>query len=64
MHGMRTVLGHAQCIKVGEEEVHLGRSFGFGCELIDNAHAVDHHFFARIGDVSIWCNKSVRPDRY
>ena len=60
---MRTVFGHAQRIKVGKEEVHFGRSFGFGSELVHHSHAVNQHFFTSESNVAIWSDESVGPDR-
>ena len=63
MHRVRTVFGHAQGVKVGEEEVHFGRCFGFGRELVHHSHAVDQHFFTSESDIAIWGDEGVGPDR-
>jgi hypothetical protein len=62
VHRVVAVFCHAQCVEVGEEEVHLRWGFRLWCELEDDADAVNRHLFTSERDVVCRRDESRRPD--
>ena len=63
VHCVAAVLRHAQCVEIGEEEVHLRWCFCFRRELEDDANSVNNHLFASGSDVMCRRNETWRPNR-